>query len=88
MDTKNSVGNAQTVDHIEYDAAEIQQKAITTPSIHEADEVDEAQKPDVLPPLEKQYLHGRKLVLAFTGWLMTEFMGGMVSRSPVSTTTI
>lgn len=29
--------------------------------------------------LRVEHIHGRKLLLAFLGWLMTEFMGSMVS---------
>lgn len=31
-----------------------------------------------LHPQRTEYLHGKRLFLAFLGWLMTEFMGGMV----------
>lgn len=46
-----------------------------TPEILEIEDV----KP-VLIQRRREYLHGKALFFAFLGWLMTEFMGGLVSQ--------
>lgn len=50
-------------------------------SIVKIEDVVEKDK-ELAPSLRREFLHGKRLAFAFAGWLMTEFMGGMVGLPP------